>query len=344
MCPSLWPVGRSKRRAATKRATLCSPSLSSILPGGFTRVAQTLTALALFGMAIRMPASAVRPIGLEVKDGSVIRHNGVITVWANSPQATLTLSNPEPSFYQAKIQWLNVPTGAFLTTPQGVSDGASRDGTLSTSITIPGGTQTSWRLDPNLKGNFRFVVTGGGLGGLAKADQPNFAIHLGNSGYTPSQLSEALKANAFPTYTLRGTRDATKAFSATLGKAPTAFVVNGNGFIFLDNASGRIGEEQVTWLVERFGQFREANVTRTFVFMHLPMVDPRKGKNVAMSDREEVRKLLQLFKQNQVQTVFAGNLPMIHDSTWRDVRQVIVGGAYALSVDVTPEGVSVRRL
>ncbi len=319
--------------------------LGAAIPGRVHRLTRATTAVALLAsLILALPASAARNIGLEIKGGSAFRQNGVITVWANSPQATLTLSNPDPSFYQAKIQWLNVPTGAFLTTPQGVSDGASRDGTLSTSITVPGGSQGVWRLDPNLKGNFRFVVTGGGLGGLEKAEQPNFAIHLGNSGYAASHLSQALKGKPFPTYTLRGTRDAAKAFNSKLGKAPTAFMVNGTGFIFLDNASGHLGSGQLQWLIERFGQFREAHVSRSFVFMHLPLVDPRKGKNVAMTNRDEVHRLLQLFKQNRVETVFAGNLPLVNESTWRDVPQVIVGGAFAMTVDVTPEGVSLRRL
>ncbi len=294
-------------------------------------------------LIVTAPAAA-RNIGLTVLGGSAARNNGLITVWANSPQTVLTLDNPDASFFQAKIQWLNVPTGAFLTTPQGVSDGASRDGTLSTAISVPGGSQGVWTLDPNLKGNFRFVVTGGGLGGLAKADTPNFAIHLGNSGRTATHLSEALKANRFPTYTLRGTRDAAKAYQSTLGKAPSAFAVDGTGFIFLDNTSGRLGPSQHRWLAERFAQFREANVKRSFVFLHLPLVDPRKGRSVAMRDRNEVLKLLQLFKQNQVQAVFAGNLPTVHQSTWRGVPQVVVGGAYAMAVDVTPESVAFRRL
>ncbi len=297
----------------------------------------------VMGLILASPAAA-RNIGLEVKGGSAVRNNGVITVWANSPQAVLTLNNPGASFYQAKIQWLNVPTGAFLTTPQGVSDGASRDGTLSTSISVPGGSQGVWKLDPNLKGNFQFVVTGGGLGGLTKADQPNFAIHLGNSGHSVTHLSEALKANRFPTYTLRGTRDQAKTYQAKLGKVPNAFTVNGTGFIFLDNASGRLGADQHRWLVERFAQFREANVSRSFVFMHLPMVDPRKGRNVAMKDRDEVLKLLQLFKQNQVAAVFTGNIPTVNQATWRGVPQVVVGGAYAMAVDVTPDAVTLRRL
>jgi hypothetical protein len=321
-----WPLGahHSGRKRDLKRAI---PAL----------------ALAL-ALALAAPSDAARNIGLEVKGGSAVRNNGVITVWANSPEATLTLSNPGASFYQAKIQWLNVPTGAFLTTPQGVSDGASRNGTLNTSISVPGGSQGIWKLDPNLKDNFRFVVTGGGLGGLAKADQPNFAIHLGNSGLAATHLSDALKANPFPTYTLRGTRDQAKAFQTKLGKAPSAFVVNGTGFIFLDNASGRLSTDQHRWLIGRFGEFRESNVNRSFVFMHLPMVDPRKGRSVAMKDRDEVLKLLQLFKQNHVQTVFTGNLPLVNQTTWHGIPQVVVGGAYAMSVDVTPESVSVRRL
>ena len=320
-----WPFGASK------------PGRARNVRGAHPAVVLVL------GLILASPAAA-RNVDLEVKGGSAVRQNGVITVWANSPQATLTLSNPGASFYQAKIQWLNVPTGAFLTTPQGVSDGASRDGTLSTSISVPGGSQGVWRLDPNLKGNFRFVVTGGGLGGLAKAEHPNFAIHLGNSGHAASDLSEALKAHRFPTYTLRGTRDQAKSFQAKLGKAPNAFVVDGTGFIFLDNASGRLDAAQHRWLIERFGQFREAHVSRSFVFMHLPLVDPRKGRSVAMKDRDEVLKLLQLFKQNQVKAVFTGNQPLVNQSTWHGVPQVIVGGAYAMSVDVTPETVSIHRL
>jgi hypothetical protein len=321
----LWPFG-ARKAGHTQDLKSAAPAL-----------------VLVFSMMLTAPASA-KTIGVEVKGGSVVRDNGLITVWANSPQATLTLSNPGASFYQAKIQWLNVPTGAFLTTPQGVSDGASRDGTLSTSISVPGGSQGVWKLDPNLKGSFRFIVTGGGLGGLSKADNPNFAIHLGNSGHTAAQLAEIIKSNRFPTYALRGTRDETKAYQAKLGKTPSAFTVGSTGFIFLDNASGRLSGTQHQWLAERFAQFREANVSRSFVFLHLPMVDPRQGRKVSMRDRDEVLKLLRLFKDNHVQMVFAGNLPLVNQSTWRGVPQVIVGGAYAMSVEVTPDGVSLNRL
>lgn len=297
----------------------------------------------VLGLLLAVPASA-RDIGLEVKGGTILRQNGTITVWANSPQAALTLHNPGPSFYQAKIQWLNVPTGAFLTTPQGVSDGASRDGTLSTSISVPGGSQGVWTLEPNLKGNFRFLVTGGGLGGLQRSEPPHFAIHLGNSGRNAQSLTEALRAYSFPTYTLRGTRDEKQGYRTRLGQAPSAFAVNGSGFIFLDNSSGRLGLEQRQWLDERFERFREANVTRSFVFLHLPMVDPRKGHRVAMRDRDEVLSLLRQFKENRVHAVFASHLPVVNHSTWRGVDQYVVGGSYAMSVEVAGDIVSIRRL
>lgn len=329
----LGPHGRSNRfsRMAGRRNGLRSKAALPVLA-------------MILGAALSMPAAAASEIGLAVKGGSVVRNNGIVTVWANSPQAVLTLSNPGTSFYQAKIQWLNVPTGAFVTTPQGVSDGASRDGTLRTAISVPGGSEGVWKLDPNLKGNFQFVVTGGGLGGLTKAPQTNFAVHLGNSGYPMDRFIEALQTYRFPTYTLRGTRDPAKAYQSKFGQAPSAFTVDGTAFIFLDNLSGRLGSEQTRWLQERLAQNREANVQRTFVFMPLPVVDPRKGRNDGIRDREEAVKLLELFKQNRVEAVFAGHLPMVHRSTWRDVEQVIVGGAYALAVDVTPNDVSIRRL
>jgi hypothetical protein len=246
------------------------------------------------------------------------------------------------------VQWQNLVAGSYLSTPEGVVLGSSRDGNpMASQLTLPPGERQSWGLHPNVGEPYRFAVIGktrnssqgqrtfGELSKRMAAQKSQFSLHLGDAvdGGNPQQLAvfrEQLKSFAFPTYALPGNDDLAgsgrKAWNQLFGQLPLSFKVDKDRFLMVDNASGTLSKNDRAWLERSLQRANDERARHIFVFLHDPPVDPRPGINHGMTNREEVRSLLALFQRQHVHTVFASHLGFYSNETRRGVNYVITGG------------------
>lgn len=303
----------------------------------------------LLALAVTQTADAANmPISLSGGAWSLRGHDQ-LTVWANSPQASLGLDNrPNTSFTSMNVSWHNLVAGAYLATPEGVVLGSSRDGDqMATALSLPPGERQRWSLNPNINGAYRFAViartqnaeksqrTYGELAKRMGAQKTQFSLHLGDAvaGGDARQLErfrEQLKAFPFPTYAVPGGEDLAgegrKAWGRLFGQVPLSFRVDKDRFLLLDNAAGALSKDQRAWLERALQGASDERARHVFVFLNKPLVDPRPGINRGMRDLKEVRSLLALFQRHGVRTVFAGHLPLYARETRRGVDYVVTGG------------------
>lgn len=271
-----------------------------------------------------------------------------LQVWANSPEASMVIDNRgQRAFLTLSATWDNCLAGSFLSTPEGLVVGTSRDGSpIGGSLSVGPSERQSWSLHPNVTGAYRFAIVSGTRAagaqstyGVISKDMAThgttFAIHLGNatSGGNQRQLAvfrEQLRSFAFPTYVLPGNHEVAaggrKAFGQLFGALPLTFRVGPDRFIMLDNATGKLERKAEDWLYGVLGRVDDEKARHVFVFMHRPLVDVRPGLNEGMTDRPQVRRLLKTFAQHHVHSVFAGHLPMFARERRQGVTYVTTAG------------------
>ena len=121
-----------------------------------------------------------------------------------------------------------------------------------------------------------------------------------------------------------------------LGPLYYSFNVGGNRFIVLDSANGKeLDPMQNRWLAGELDKSRDC-VTRT-VLMHVPLYDPRGGKNHDCLPVEPAESLLALFLKYSVTHVFASHIHGYFEGLWKGVPFSITSGAGAELLDHDPE-------
>lgn len=302
------------------------------------------------GLGLGAPALAAPLPQVTVSSGAlraVGEHE--VVVWANSPQTSVALRNPSGGFLSTAVRWVNVPVGSYLVTPEGVAEASTRDGnTMQARVTLSGGNTARWRLEPNLKGAYSFAVSGGDVPAIAMAQRVsggvNFAMHLGNARTPLGETLQALQKLPFPTYLVPGNRDRYADYVARTGAVRRDFAIGRDRFVVLDNADAHVRRAQREWLAGRLRAFRVEGARRVFVFMHWPLIDPRRGKHVQMESAQEIRALQRVFKAGGVSAVFASHIPIANQSKRLGVDYHVVGPGHALVVRVQDDTLSVRTL
>lgn len=314
-----------------------------------TRHLSALVLAASCWLGLVAPVAAAPVPQVSVSNGAV-RTLGEheVSIWANSPQTALSLRNPSAGFLSTAVRWINVPVGSYLVTPQGVAEAATRDGnSMLARVTLSGGSTARWRLDPNLKGDYTFAVSGGDLPALAMAQRVpgvNFAMHLGNARTSLAETMQTLQRLPFPTYVVPGNRDRYRDYVAKTGPVRRDFAIGRDRFVVLDNADAHVGKAQRDWLAGRLNAYRAEGARRVFVFMHWPLVDPRRGKHVQMESVKEIRALEKVFRAGGVSAVFSSHVPIASHTKRQGVDYHVVGPGHALVVNVQQNSLSIRTL
>ncbi len=123
-------------------------------------------------------------------------------------------------------------------------------------------------------------------------------------------------------------------YYSIFGRFYYALSVGDNYFIMLDDSNERsLGDEQTAWLERQLK--RSQGFQRRFVFLHVPLWDPRDRKDAgirfghALKDPDSARRLEDLFLRYHVTTVFASHIHDYYDTAPRGLRTIITGGAGA---------------
>ena len=103
-------------------------------------------------------------------------------------------------------------------------------------------------------------------------------------------------------------------------------------FIVLDDSNQEnLDLWQMKWLEEKL--IESAAYDHLFVFMHVPLYDPRKGKagqpGHSLENPDSVKKILDLLKPYPVDMVFAGHIHGYFKGDWEGLPYTITGGGGA---------------
>lgn len=115
------------------------------------------------------------------------------------------------------------------------------------------------------------------------------------------------------------------------GKYYYSFSVSSSYFIVLDDANEEnIDPWQMKWLKEEL--IKSQSYKQRFVFMHVPLFDPRKGqygKGHSLKDIEFAKKLNLLFDTYNVTMLFTSHIHAYFNGKWGETPYIITGGAGA---------------
>jgi hypothetical protein len=108
-----------------------------------------------------------------------------------------------------------------------------------------------------------------------------------------------------------------------------SFQIGQSYFIVLDAAEGRthFDKAERQWLEDELQRSQASKIR--FIFMHVPLFDPREGLGYKCLPEEDGRDLLALFKRYQVTHLFASHIHGYFSGLWEGVPYTITGGAGA---------------
>jgi len=115
------------------------------------------------------------------------------------------------------------------------------------------------------------------------------------------------------------------------GKTYFSFVFNNNYFIIVDDADDKgMDLKQLSWLNQELQKSQK--YTNRFVFMHIPLYDPRKGKykeGHSLENINQVKILNKLFDKYEVTMLFCSHIHAYYHGFWHKTPYIISGGAGA---------------
>ncbi|MDD5772727.1 MAG: metallophosphoesterase [bacterium] len=145
--------------------------------------------------------------------------------------------------------------------------------------------------------------------------KPAFWINLGdmvNSGqpYQYRRFKEQIKNIPFPFFPVIGNHEfvnpiGEKYFKALFGNTNYSFNYGNYHFIIIDNSKGDFSKENFDWLEKDINENLKKYI---IVFAHMPVFDPRPGKDYAMKNKDNAWHLEEIFIKNKIKYVFAGHL------------------------------------
>lgn len=145
-------------------------------------------------------------------------------------------------------------------------------------------------------------------------------------------VANLLKNIKIPIYFVPGNHDLKgdlegRKFQEFTGKALYYYFDYENArFIILNNSSGRIGKEQMKWLID---VLENTKTKYKFVFMHQPIIAPSFFFLFHKADPIESKKLIAIFEKYKVNYVFSGHIHMYYKRIVNGVTYIIsgIGGA-----------------
>lgn len=116
------------------------------------------------------------------------------------------------------------------------------------------------------------------------------------------------------------------------GKFYYSFYVGNSYFIILDDSNEKnLDDEQFAWLKNELK--KSQNYKYRFVFMHVPLYDPRDAPGVVFADslknKTAAKKLNELFDENNITMLFASHIHGYFNGTWGKTPYIITGGGGA---------------
>lgn len=313
--------------------------------------------IALMGSACRTPVvpeeTASGALALSV-DAQEARYRA----FGVEAQIDLEWVGTAPRSYKLVVENVMADkTSVSVTDPAGQKDPAFEVTVKSPTvveITLknPSG-QRRVRLSPEAGGGtLKFAVLGdsqgrnGILGGMIPSmneEGISFLVHLGDMTPTGAEgefkaFTDTIAALEVPYYPVPGNHDVRtdglSVFSSKFGPRQHSFDYGGYRFVFLDDSDERLAGDQLEWLDEIL-----TGELPTFVFMHVPAVDPR-GLDHALLDPSSAQSFMDMVTdpERNVLAVFNGHVHMFDRREESGVLFVTSGGGGAGLYEVPEAG------
>ncbi|OIN95968.1 MAG: hypothetical protein AUJ48_02255 [Deltaproteobacteria bacterium CG1_02_45_11] len=107
-----------------------------------------------------------------------------------------------------------------------------------------------------------------------------------------------------------------------------SFKIGNNCFFVLDNADGKwLDRKQELWLANELEKSR--NCDTRIVFMHMPLYDPRMGRDPHCLGKQASENLIRLFLKYHVTHIFVSHIHGYFQGRWKGIPYTITGGAGA---------------
>lgn len=264
-------------------------------------------------------------------------------VWANSPEAQVTVTNKAAGFYHGKLRWHNVPAGSYLESGRRVAEAATATGrTLTASLTLAGGGRANFRLQPNFRKVVHFaIVASAGQAEAARRSglAPQFAIELGGLGLAAASDVSGL---GFPVYLMPGLHDHASLVRKRIGGGYGYFAIGTDRVLLLDDREHRLGERQLDWLGHELAAFRDEGVQQVLVCFQIAPFDPRLHHRDGLDDRVESRRIAHLFRTAHIAALVAPTGDRDYVRTWYGFKEFCLSNREAAIVDAESGNFSIR--
>ena len=120
-------------------------------------------------------------------------------------------------------------------------------------------------------------------------------------------------------------------YKSMFGKTYFSFAFKNSYFIMLDDADDEgLNAKQLSWLTQELKQSQ--HYTYRFVFMHIPLYDPREGsykEGHSLENMQQAKLLNNMFDTYGVTMLFCSHIHAYYRGIWHKTPYIISGGAGA---------------
>ncbi len=124
-------------------------------------------------------------------------------------------------------------------------------------------------------------------------------------------------------------------YKKIFGKTNFAFSFQNSYFIIVDDSDDEgINFKQLSWLTKELNKSKR--YINRFIFMHIPLYDPRKGnykEGHSLDDIKQAQLLNNLFDKYHVTMLFCSHIHSFYKGFWHNTPYIISGGAGAPLVE-----------
>ena len=169
----------------------------------------------------------------------------------------------------------------------------------------------------------KFIINNGDL--VPDGYNKEFQKYLSILNYSKKPIISVIGNHEIPWY------DGKTNYERIFGKNFFSFIFSNSYFIILDDSNKKeIGEKEYNWLKK---QLKKSQTYKyRFVFMHVPLYDPRKGKykkGHSLKNLENAKKLNNLFDKYKVTMLFCSHIHSYFKGIWHKIPYIITGGGGA---------------
>jgi 3',5'-cyclic AMP phosphodiesterase CpdA len=175
--------------------------------------------------------------------------------------------------------------------------------------------------------------------------ESSFILHLGD--ITPSGSDESLKMfhnitsnSKIPVYSTPGNHDikeskSTRYYERFFGVSEYYFKYLGFIFISLNSSSGYFSEESFSLINSIQNEFPSSP---KILFTHIPLFDPRPGKNHTLINSSQSTRMLSLLESINVKAVISGHIHFFNHTVLNEIHFITSGGGGAYLYEDPEEG------